>query len=116
MSDSNKKSLSKKQSRIDGFFKNPPKSTADDLFVRVNQADTDMEKAIELSLKSADGGKENLNRDVPNTEAEGNSNNQNKEGEEEEEENGRSKPTFAHVEPPVRKKEERKKLRGFDCG
>ena len=74
-----------------------------------------MEKAIELSLKSADGGKENLNQDVPNTEAEGNSKDQNKEGEEEEE-NGRSKPTFAHVEPPVRKKEERKKLRGFDCG
>ena len=114
MSNSNKKSLLKKQSTIEGFFKNPPRANADDLFVRVNQADTDMEKAIELSLKSADGGKENLNQNVPNKETEGNSKDQ------EEEENpmepGSSKPNFAHVEPTVRKKEERKKLRGFDCG
>ena len=113
MSDSNKKSLSKKQSTIEGFFKNPPRASADDLFVRVNQADTDMEKAIELSLKSADGGKENLNQDLPNKEAEGNSKDQE---EENPEEPGSSKPNFPHVEPPVRKKEERKKLRGFDCG
>ena len=113
MSDSNKKSLSKKQSRIDGFFKNPPKSTADDLFVRVNQADTDMEKAIELSLKSADEGKENVNQDIPNEETESNGKDQDKG---EEEENSSSRPDFAHVEPAVRKKEERKKLRGFDCG
>lgn len=113
MSDSNKKSLSKKQSRIDGFFKNPPKSTADDLFVRVNQADTDMEKAIELSLKSADEGKENVNQDIPNEETESNGKDQDQG---EEEENGSSRPDFAHVEPAVRKKEERKKLRGFDCG
>lgn len=111
MSDSNKKSLSKKQAKIEGFFKNPPKSTADDLFVRVNQADTDMEKAIELSLKSADGGKEN--QDVPNKEPEAPSKDQE---EENQGETGSSKPNFAHVEPAVRKKEERKKLRGFDCG
>ena len=113
MSDSNKKSLSKKQSRIDGFFKNPPKSTADDLFVRVNQADTDMEKAIELSLKSADGGKENVNQEAPNAETvrDGKVQDPGKE-----EENASSRPNFAHVEPVVRKKEERKKLRGFDCG
>ena len=74
-----------------------------------------MDKAIELSLKSADGGKGNLNQDVPNTEAGGNSKDPDKEVEEEEE-NDRSKPTFAHVEPAVRKKAERKKLLGFDCG
>ena len=110
MSNSNKKSLLKKQSTIEGFFKNPPRASADDLFVRVNQADTDMEKAIELSLKSSDGGKENL-QDVPNRDIEAD-----KKIEDGEEENGRSKPIFAHVEPAVRKKEERKKLRGFDCG
>jgi len=108
LSDSNKKSLSKKQIKIDGFFKNPPKTPmkTDDTFVRVNQADTNMEKAIELSLKTTEVSKD-LNNDkkkkVTETETEG-------------EAQGNSGPNFAYVGPAVRKKEERKKLRGFDCG
>ena len=110
MSDSNKKSLLKKQSKIDGFFKNPPKTPSKDKsYVRVNQADTDMKKAIEMSLKATDGRKD------PTIEKEGvEEETKRKQGEELP--GGEVEPTFAYVGPSVRRKEDRKKLRGFDCG
>ena len=75
------------------------------MFVRVNQADTDMEKAIKLSLKSSDATKDlniemNDGGNVPEIQEEAED----------------AQANFPHVGPTVRKKEERKKLRGFDCG
>ena len=49
---SQKKRLrNQKQSKIDGFFKNPPAAAArgDDQFKRISHADTDMARAIQLS-------------------------------------------------------------------
>ena len=73
------------------------------MFVRVNQADTDMEKAIKLSLKSSDATKD-LNIEM------------NENVSEIQDEASDAQANFPHVGPTVRKKEERKKLRGFDCG
>ena len=99
LSESEKKRFSSKQSKIDGFFKNPPAKQLNNDFIRVNQADTNMEKALKMSREAAE-------RDVESVET-------NKEnvvnGP------GPAKPTFAHVIPTVRKKEERMKLYGFDC-
>ena len=51
ITESQKKRLkNQKQSKIDGFFKNPPKGGgSEDNFKRISHADTDMERALKLS-------------------------------------------------------------------
>jgi hypothetical protein len=99
--ESQKKRLrNQKQSKIDGFFKNPPKppSREGSPFKRVSHADTDMERALQLSRQSL--------RSVLTAAAE-----QVEEVEEvEDEEVGERQhddpncPAFAHIGPAVRKK------------
>merc|ERR1712025_845608 len=95
---------------IVGFFKNPPKKPSSD-FVRVCHADTDMEAAIALSVQAARAGNNKEEGKVDKIV-----------GDEHEvlevmdtDDEGIPKPAFAHIGPTVRKKEERKKLYGFDC-
>ena len=111
LSESDKKRFTgSKQANIVGFFKNPPKKPSSD-FVRVCHADTDMEAAIALSVQAAQAG---------NNKEEGKDDKI--VGDEHEvlevmdtDDEGIPKPAFAHIGPTVRKKEERKKLYGFDC-
>ena len=99
---------SNKQSKIDGFFKNPPRQQSGD-FVRVSHVDTDLERALQLSKEAEEAGPGDKERRT---------------GAEKEARTGRSDlndqrklpgPDFAHIGPVVRKKEERRKLNGYSC-
>ena len=99
---------SNKQSKIDGFFKNPPRQQSGD-FVRVSHVDTDLERALQLSKEAEDSGPGDKERRT---------------GAEKEAGTGRSDlndqrklpgPDFAHIGPVVRRKEERRKLNGYSC-
>ena len=89
---------SNKQSKIDGFFKNPPRQQSGD-FVRVSHVDTDLERALQLSKEAEESGlgaKARAGRkDLDDQQLPG--------------------PNFAHIGPVVRKKEERRKLNGYSC-
>ena len=109
-SGADKKTFGGKQAKIVGFFRNSPKiSSSYGDFVRVNQADSDMEAAIRLSAEVSQAGAnkgDTLNeRNVNNEVFKVNDGNHDEV----------PKATFAHIGPTVRKKEERKKLFGFDC-
>ena len=106
LSDSEKKKYtSNKQSKLDGFFnknKNPPRQQNGD-FIRVNQADTDLDRALKLSREVSsnkdDAGKVDEEKDEVGC---GSS-------------SGPPRPQFAHIGPVVRKKEERRRLNGYSC-
>jgi len=104
---SQKKRLdNQKQSKIDGFFKNPPLRQKSD-FIRINHADTDMEKALKLSKEAEEEypfDSENKNPKSP--ELVNLDNDHDKE---------QDVPGFAYIGEVVRSKEERQKLNGFDC-
>jgi len=89
-----------KQSKIDGFFKNPPIRQNSE-FIRINHADTDMERALKLSREAEEG---NLNASPPEYDLLG-----------DELDQEQVKPNFAYVGEVVRTKEARKQLYGFDC-
>jgi len=99
---SQKKRLnSQKQSKIDGFFKNPPPRQQHD-FKRVNHADTDMERALQLSKEvKINVAEESIQETPKEIKIESN-------GHEDD-------PGYAYVGEVVRSKEERKQLYGFDC-
>ena len=95
------------QAKIDGFFKNPPCKAingGEANFKRISHADTDMERALILSRQSV------LKTARTRVEVE-----MEEEDKEAVENRDPEVPTFAHIGPTVRKKEERKKLLGFDC-
>ena len=95
------------QAKIDGFFKNPPCkaiNSGEANFKRISHADTDMERALILSRQSV------LKTVRTRVEVE-----MEEEDKEAVENRDPEVPTFAHIGPTVRKKEERKKLLGFDC-
>jgi len=106
---SQKKRLrNQKQAKIDGFFKNPPckasNGGSEANFKRISHADTDMERALILSRQSV------LKTVKTRVELE-----MEEEDKEAVENRDPEVPTFAHIGPTVRKKEERKKLLGFEC-
>jgi len=105
MTKSQEKNFNKgKQSKIDGFFKNPPIRQNSD-FIRINHADTDMERALKLSREAdEEKGKETENM-----------NSSPFKHEYDELDKEQVKPNFAHVGEAVRTKEARKQLYGFDC-
>jgi len=104
---SQKKRLkNQKQAKIDGFFKNPP-ARQNSEFKRINHADTDMERALQLSKEVEEQLK---TKDLENERHPGSP-----ESESEAEENEEDNPGFAYVGEVVRSKEDRKQLYGFDC-
>jgi len=117
LSESDKKIFlaNNRQSKLDGFLfgqKQPRRYSKD--FVRVNHADTDMEKALELSKQVAiEKQKVKESTTKPDNEED------NEKGDHDDDimevTNSDENPQFAHVGTAVRKKEERKKLFGFDC-
>ena len=105
LTDSEKKGFtSNKQSKLDGFFKNknPPRQQNGD-FVRVNQADTDLDRALKLSREVSSNRDEAGKVDEEKDEVGGGSS------------GGPPRPQFAHIGPVVRKKDERRRLNGFSC-
>jgi len=104
---SQKKRLdSQKQSKIDGFFKNPPLRQKSD-FIRINHADTDMEKALKLSKEAEeDYPVDSENKNPKSPELVNLDNDHDKE---------QDVPGFAYIGEVVRSKEARQKLNGFDC-
>ena len=98
ITESQKKRLkNQNQSKIDGFFKNPPKGEgSEDNFKRISHADTDMERALKLS-------RETMNA-VLTSARDGSF-----EDEAEKAVAGREGPGYAYVGPSVRGREERKK-------
>jgi len=109
ITNSQKKRLqNQKQSKIDGFFKNPPPRQNSD-FIRINHADTDMERALKLS-KAAE---EEKNGDVENDQI--NSTEPLEEDIDEKVDKEQAGPGFAYIGEVVRTKEARQKLNGFDC-
>ena len=116
LSDSEKRKFSSnRQSKIDGFFKNPPRNSAKDL-VRVSHADMDMDRALKLSRDEAKSKEEpNRTDDPKKTSSESKGKLSPNKDEDLKIVDGVARPKFAHVGPTVRGKEERKKLFGFDC-
>jgi len=121
LSESDKKIFlaNNRQSKLDGFLfgqKQPRRQSKD--FVRVNQADTDMERALELSKQVA---MEKHKAKMKETALKPDKKDDNDNNDDEDivdvssSDEHPPKPMFAHVGPVVRKKEERKKLFGFDC-
>jgi len=134
LSDSNKKreefiKLQNKQVKLDSMLGRTP-SKAEDDFVRVSHADTDIERAIKLSMEVKPGKdtRRNLAQDLeaekeeqltmqmkhqesrrkPLLEDDDYAGLRNENGE-------RAGPSYAHVGPAVRGREQRAKLLGFDC-
>jgi len=109
ITNSQKKRLqNQKQSKIDGFFKNPPPRQNSD-FIRINHADTDMERALKLSKEA----EEEKNGDVEKDEI--NSPERSEEDIVEKVDKDQAGPGFAYIGEVVRTKEARQKLNGFDC-
>jgi len=106
---SQKKRLkNQKQSKLDGFFKNPPpaKSVSDlDNFKRISHVDTDLERALQLSKDTLE---QNSNSKITE-EATDELDDPRVRGDVPDE------PGYAYINAPVRGKEARKKLHGFDC-
>jgi len=121
-SDSARKRLrNQRQSKLDGYFKNPPQAREDregGEFKRISHVDTDMERALQLSrdqLKAVTGpapalSREQLKAVMVRVDEE-------MEEEEAEVQNlDPNSPVRPHIGPTVRGREERQKLLGFDCG
>jgi len=105
ITNSQKKRLqNQKQSKIDGFFKNPPPRQNSD-YIRINHADTDMERALKLS-KAAQEEKNADGTNSPEPEEDDINDELDKE---------QAGPGYAYIGEVVRTKEARQKLNGFDC-
>jgi len=108
ITNSQKKRLqNQKQSKIDGFFKNPPPRQNSD-FIRINHADTDMERALKLSKAAEEEKKGDVEKDQINSP-------EPLEEDIDEVDKEQAGPGFAYIGEVVRTKEARQKLNGFDC-
>jgi len=117
VSNSAKKRIkNQKQSKLDGFFKDPPQrslSESEKNFKRVNHIDTDLERALQLSkeassVKSEGKEQESLSATSSSEAMESPMSSGTRQTHED-------KQSYAYVNDPVRGKEARKKLYGFDC-